>query len=131
MKSRNPRLHYRDMPNQPTHALAHLSRRLIRERNREDRVRRNPVVLDEMCDAMRDHTSLARARTSQDQQRPVHGLNSFSLLRIESIEVQVLSLKEEAGIALQSKAEKERHGSYVLSTFGVAQGGPSSDSLAQ
>ena len=55
------------------------------------------MIFDQVSDAVSDDASFARSCSSEDQHRPVHRLSGFSLLRIESTEVQALSLKEEAG----------------------------------
>ncbi len=76
-------------------ALAHLLRRLVRERDREDLVRaRHPGALEE-GDPMRQHARLARARAGEDQQRALAVRDGLALGRVEARE-QVLDAVREA-----------------------------------
>ena len=65
-------------------ALAHLLRRLVRERDREDLVRaRHPRALEKR-DPMRQHPRLARSRARQDQQRALAVGDRLALRRVEA-----------------------------------------------
>ena len=77
-------------PDRPRHpaehvleALAHLSRGLVRERDREDLVWLDAVRPDEMGDAMREHPRLPRACPGNDEQRPVEMQHRLALGGIE------------------------------------------------
>ena len=50
--------------------LAHFVRRLVRESDRQDVLRRH-ALRDEKRHARRDHARLARARAREDEQRPL------------------------------------------------------------
>ena len=52
-------------------AVAHLPRRLVRERDREDLVRLGRVGRDQIGDPVGEHAGLARPGAGQDQQRPL------------------------------------------------------------
>jgi hypothetical protein len=67
-------------------AVAHLPRRLVRERDREDLVRLDALVGDQVCDAMREDTRLPRARAGDDEQRPVGRPDRLELGLVEAVE---------------------------------------------
>ena len=67
----------RGVAEQVLEPLAHLPRRLVRERDGEDLVRLRALRGDEVRDAVREHARLARAGPGDDEQRPLclqHGL---------------------------------------------------------
>ena len=67
-------------------ALAHLERRLVRERDRQDLVRaRLPGALEER-DPVRQHAGLAGARAGEDQQRSLAVRDGVALGRVEADE---------------------------------------------
>jgi hypothetical protein len=53
------------------HALAHLARRLVGERDGEYVLRRNLALRDQVSDAMHDDARLTRPRARKDQERPL------------------------------------------------------------
>jgi hypothetical protein len=55
---------------EPAHAVAHLARGLVRERDREDVLRGHPA-LEQVRDAVRHHARLAGARPCEHEQRSV------------------------------------------------------------
>src|SRR5262249_35235076 len=63
-------------------ALAHLPRRLVGERHREDRPWWS-AGLDEPCDAMDEHAGLPGAGAREDHQRPIAVLDRGALFGIE------------------------------------------------
>ena len=67
----------------PLEPLAHLSRGLVGERDREDLVRPHAVRADQVSDAMREHAGLPGARTGDDEQRAVDVQDGLALGRIE------------------------------------------------
>ena len=66
----------------PLEPLAHLARRLVRERDREDLVRLHAVRADQVGDPVGQHARLAGARAGDDEQRPVDVENGLALGRI-------------------------------------------------
>ena len=68
----------------PLEPLAHLARRLVRERDREDLVRLRPVRADQVRHAMGEHTGLPRARAGDDEQRAVDVQDGFALGRVQA-----------------------------------------------
>ena len=72
--------------NERLDALAHLLRRLVGERDGEHLIGLRMPVADEVRDAVGDDPSLPRARTSQDEQRPVAMQHRFALFRIQFVE---------------------------------------------
>jgi len=77
------------MPDQPIHALAHLGCGLICEGHSQDGIRSNSKIINKMRDPMSDDPRLARTGASEDQDRSIDLLDTFSLLRIEFTEVQL------------------------------------------
>ena len=67
--------------------LAHLSGRLVRERDREDLVRLHPTRADEMSDAIREDARLPRARAGDDEERPLGRENGLPLGFVQVREV--------------------------------------------
>ena len=66
--------------------LPHLRRGLVRERHREDLVRRERARRHLVGDAPRDRRRLARARAREDAHRAAHGLDRAALLRVQPLE---------------------------------------------
>src|SRR5690606_8023376 len=64
-------------------AMFHLFGGLVGEGYRQDPTRLDPA-LDQLDDAKRNHTRLARPRTRQHQQRSREGMNSLVLMRIQA-----------------------------------------------
>ena len=67
----------RRLPEHPLEPLAHLPRRLVRERDREDLVRLHAARADEVRDAVREDARLPRAGAGDDEERALgreHGL---------------------------------------------------------
>ena len=58
----------RDAAEHPLEPLAHLPRRLVRERDREDLVRLHALRGEQVRDAVREHARLARARAGDHEQ---------------------------------------------------------------
>ena len=81
-----PRLILVVVAEQPVDALAHLRRRLVRERHGEDLVGRDPHIAHHVRDPVGDHPRLAAPRTSEDEQRPFHGFSRFPLRRIQRVQ---------------------------------------------
>ena len=86
MESRNHRLGDGKPADNLVDPLHHLGRRFVGKRNRQNRFRHSSQMLDQMGNAVGDDARLAAARTRQDQHRPLHGFDSFALLRIQLIE---------------------------------------------
>ena len=82
MEGRNDRLGNRIAADQLVHALRHLGRGFVRERDCKNRLRHRTLVLDQMGDAVRDDARLAAARAREDQQRAFGGFDGFTLLRV-------------------------------------------------
>ena len=82
-------------------ALAHLARRLVRERDGEDAPRRDGRDVDEVGDAVGDHARLAGAGPGEDQQRAVDGRDGLALGCVEVVEdvhrVPAISVSPERG----------------------------------
>ena len=76
----------RDRTDQLGDAFLHLARGLVRERDREQPERRDALLLDEVGDAMREHTRLARAGAGDDEERPVGCRRGFALDRVQARE---------------------------------------------
>ena len=76
-----------DRTHQVGHTVTHLLRGLVGERDRQDRRGRHSFV-DEVGDAMREHTRLARAGTGDDQQRAATVHDSVELIGIEQVEIE-------------------------------------------
>ena len=67
----------------PLEPLAHLPRRLVRERDREDLVRLDAVRADQVRDPVGEHARLARAGPGDDEQRPLDVEHGLPLGRIQ------------------------------------------------
>ena len=67
--------------------LAHLPRRLVRERDREDLVRLHPARTDEMRDPVGEDARLSRACTSDDEERSLRREDGLALGLVEVREV--------------------------------------------
>ena len=67
----------------PLEPLAHLPRRLVRERDREDLVRLDAVGADQVRDPVGEHARLARAGAGDDEQRPLDVEHGLALGRVE------------------------------------------------
>ena len=65
-------------------ARAHLFRRLVGERDRQQAIGFAQSLADQVSDAMGDHTGLAGPCTGKNQQRPFGMKNGFLLFRIQS-----------------------------------------------
>ncbi len=77
----------RRVPEEVFEARAHLARRLVRERDREDLVRLRAGRGDQMGDATREEPRLPRACARDDEERPFRLEDSLTLCRIEVGEV--------------------------------------------
>ena len=86
MKSGDDRLGDREAAHQLVHALNHFRRRLVGERHREDGLRHDAEVLDQMGDAEGDDTRLPAAGTGENEQRSFGGLDSLTLLGVKLVE---------------------------------------------
>src|SRR6185312_3177861 len=64
----------------------HLSGRLVRERHRQNTVRRDLLGLDQPGDSMREHPRLAASRTGQHQHRGERGRDRLALRLVEGIQ---------------------------------------------
>ena len=71
----------------PLEALAHLPRRLVRERDREDLVRLDAAGVDQVRHPIGEHARLPRARPGDDEQRAFGGENGLALRLVEVGEV--------------------------------------------
>ena len=67
-------------------ALSHFGGSLVGEGDGEDGVRRDSALVDEVGDAVSDDARLARARSGEDQHRPVDGHDCLTLLGIKFVE---------------------------------------------
>ena len=79
------------------HARAHLARRLVRERDRQDAARRHAALEDQPRDAPGDHARLARARAGQDRERAVAVQHGPALGRVQALDQ--LDQRAPAGLA--------------------------------
>ncbi len=71
---------------QGLHPLAHLLRRLVRERDREDLAGPRLAGADQMGDPVREHARLARAGAREDEERPLGVQHGLALGLVESLE---------------------------------------------
>ena len=71
------------MREQLLHALGHFGRGLVGKGDGKNGVRRDAALLDQVGDAMSDDARFARSGAGQNQHRPIHGLNTLALLRIQ------------------------------------------------
>jgi hypothetical protein len=83
----------REVPEQALEARAHLLRRLVRERDREDLVRFHAAGRDEVRDAVGKDARLPGAGAGDHEQRPLSGQDGLLLDRIQVGEV-VLRLRD-------------------------------------
>jgi hypothetical protein len=67
-------------------ALAHLLRRLVRERDREDLVRARLPRAQQIGDPVCQDARLARSRAGQDQERPLPRRDRLALRRVQALE---------------------------------------------
>ena len=79
----------RDAAEQVLEPLAHLPRRLVRERDRQDLVRLHAAGGDQVRDAVGQHARLARARAGDHEQRPLGGEDRLALGVVQIGEVLV------------------------------------------
>ena len=77
----------RRLPEHPLEALAHLPRRLVRERDREDLVRLHAARADEVRDAVGEDARLPRAGTGDDEERALGREDRLALGLVEVGEV--------------------------------------------
>ena len=66
--------------------LGHLARGLVRERDREDRVRRDAVLADQVRDAVGERPRLARSRAGHDQHGALGVQDGLGLDRVQVLE---------------------------------------------
>jgi hypothetical protein len=71
-------------PDEHLDPLAHLLRRLVGERDREDLVGARLLGAHQVGDAVREHARLARAGAGEDQQRPLAVHDGVALGRVET-----------------------------------------------
>jgi hypothetical protein len=76
-----------DVAEDALEALLHLPRRLVREGDRQDLLRLDPAGGDEVRDAVREHAGLARARSRDDEHRPLGRENRLALGGIQVGEI--------------------------------------------
>jgi hypothetical protein len=69
----------RRVAEQALEPVAHLVRGAVREGDREDLVRLRADRADQVGDAMGEHARLARARSRDDEQRPLRGEDGLAL----------------------------------------------------
>ena len=77
----------RDSAEHVLEPLAHLAGGLVRERDRKDLLRLDPVRVDQVRDAVREDARLARARAGDDEQRPLGREHSLPLSRVQVGEI--------------------------------------------
>ncbi len=77
----------RDAAQHVLEPLAHLARGLVRERDREDLLRLDPVRVDQVRDAVGEDARLARARSRDHEQRPLRGEDGLALGRVQVGEI--------------------------------------------
>ncbi len=68
-------------------ALAHLARRLVRERDRQDLPGESAAGHQDVGEARRQHSRFASARTREHEQRAVERLHRLALFRVEASEI--------------------------------------------
>ncbi len=93
VSAQEPRTHGMEgtRPHVPGHVRAHellessleLAGGLVGERDREDAIGRDPVLRQQVGDAVGDHPCLAAARAGEDQERPIDVGRSVGLRRVE------------------------------------------------
>jgi hypothetical protein len=71
---------------EPGDALLHLGGGLVGERDREDPVRVDRPVTDQVGDAVGQHARLARARPRDDEQWPADVENGLTLGRVQALD---------------------------------------------
>jgi hypothetical protein len=69
---------------QRRHPRAHLARRFVGKRDREDSRRGDVFRADQVRNPMRDDARFAATRAGQNQHRAFGGFDSFTLLGIEA-----------------------------------------------
>ncbi len=67
-------------------ALAHLGRRLVRERHGEHVLRGHAVYADHPRDPVHEHARLAAARACEHERRPVWRSDGFTLCLVQRID---------------------------------------------
>ena len=77
----------RTRTHQPAEALAHLGRRLVSERDRQNLPRRHVQIVDEMRDAVGQNARLARSGTRQHQQGAFGALDRLALRSVEGVQI--------------------------------------------
>ena len=70
-------------PKQLAHPPAHLRSAAVRKRDREDLLRRNPVLLHQMGDTRGQHTGLPGTGSCQNEGRSTEILHGFPLRIVE------------------------------------------------
>ena len=92
------------------HPLLHLPRRLVRKRDRQDRMRRNAQA-DEVDHPAGDDARFTAAGPGDDEQRPIHMHRRFALLGSQIFQ-QLFWINHRRTIAGQSRREyrTRRHG---------------------
>ena len=83
VERRDPHPGAHPVPEELAHALLHLVGGLVGEGDRQDRPRRDVVVLDQVRDAVREHPGLARPGTGDAQHRPLDGLDGRALRLVQ------------------------------------------------
>ena len=71
---------------QPLDPLGHLARRLVRERDREDRAGRHAVLADQVRDPVRERPRLARAGPGHDEDGPLRVQDGLGLDVVQAVE---------------------------------------------
>ena len=85
-------------PSRPADALPHLAGGLVGERHREDPVRGDAVLVDQMADPGREHPGLAGSRTGEHEQRPLEVLGGLALLGVQPLEMSCARRTGHSGI---------------------------------
>src|SRR5438067_10213655 len=109
MKRRDSRLRHREVPHQPVHPIPHLGSGFVGKGDGQDRLRRNPVIFDQVSNAMGDNSSLARSRSRQDQHWPVHGFNGLSLLDRKSTRLNSSHVSISYAVFCLKKKKKKKN----------------------
>ncbi len=92
VERRDPHALRRLAADQRADPVAHLGRRLVRERDGENLARPRLVGLQQSGDATSEHAGLARPRTRHDQQRLAAVEHRLALLRVEPLEQLLVGL---------------------------------------
>ena len=106
------------------HAAFHLARGFVGEGDGDDVVSRDALAVDEVSQAAREHTRLARTGSGQHEHLPVTSGDGLALLRVEIIQQMVGHGSVHLGGRIEAEiVDAIEHRVFMLAAAAAQQGG--------